>query len=255
MPIHDWPHSPPGYFHHFHQHWSVAICDALNDGRLPRGYYALTEQTAIGLVPDVLTVKGGSVAPGGIGEKSADNGGLAVADAPPKTRFVSRAEENVYLAKANRVVVHHSAGRVVAVIEIVSPGNKSSQHALRSFVEKTVRLLAEEVNLLVIDLFPPSRRDPQGMHPLIWAVVRDEPFALPSDKPLTLAAYAVGPPPTAYVEPVAVGDTLPDMPIFLDAHVYVPVPLGPTYEETWARCPREFRDVVLAARNGIETSE
>ena len=35
------------------------------------------------------------------------------------------------------------------------------------------------------------------------------------DKPLTLAAYQVGPVRTAYIEPVAVGDRFPDMPLFL----------------------------------------
>jgi hypothetical protein len=135
----------------------------------------------------------------------------------------------------------------VAVIEILSPGNKSSQHAVRSFVEKTVDLLFQDINLLVIDLFPPTPRDPQGIHPLIWGAVRDEPFELPPDKPLTLAAYAAGPPRTAYVEPVAVGDPLPDMPVFLDERIYVPVPLDSTYQETWARCPGPFKEAVLAA--------
>lgn len=254
MPVHDWSQAPPGFFHHFHQFWTVALCTALNDGRLPPGYYALVDQYTIGFVPDVLT----------IGRKSAaqpaprtgnGRGGLAVADAPPKARFVSTVEEDLYVAKANRVVVRATGGRVVAVIEIVSPGNKSSQHAVRSFVEKTVDLLFQDVNLLVVDLLPPGPRDPQGIHPLIWSAVREEPFALPPDKPLTLAAYAAGPPRTAYVEPVAVGDVLPDMPAFLDAATYVPVPLGSTYEETWSRCPPEFRDLVLAGRDDAASGE
>jgi hypothetical protein len=254
MPIHDWSQSPPGFFHHFHQRWSGAICDGLNDGRLPTGYYALVEQHTIGLVPDVLTLQRQPLAPtrpgNGSSQANGAAGGLAVADAPPRARFVSRVEEDLYVAKANRVVVRATGGRVVAVIEIVSPGNKSSQHNLRSFVDKTVELLYQDVNLLVVDLFPPGPRDPRGMHPLIWSAVRDEPFELPPDKPLTLAAYAAGPPRTAYVEPVAVGDPLPEMPAFLDAATYVPVPLGPTYEETWARCPRELREAVLAGDEG-----
>jgi hypothetical protein len=245
MPIHDWSRTPPGFFHHFHQFWSVAICTALNDGRLPQGYYALVEQHAIGLVPDVLTLQHQSRSPAGPSAPP-PRGGLAVVDAPPKTRFVTRAEEDVYAAKANQVVVRTSAGRVVAVIEIVSPGNKTAHYALRAFVEQSLELLRHDVHLLVVDLFPPSPHDPQGIHPLIWDAVRDERFELPPDKPLTLAAYVAGTPRTAYVEPVAVGDSLPDMPVFLDAETYVPVPLDLTYRETWDRCPREFRDAVLA---------
>lgn len=256
MPVHDWSNAPSGLFHHFHQFWTVAICTALNDGRLPPGYYALVDQYTIGFVPDVLTLQRQPAGPPPSTPRTGNgSGGLAVADAPPKARFVSAVEEDLYVAKANRVVVRAPGGRVVAVIEIVSPGNKSSRHAMRSFVEKTVDLLFQDVNLLVADLLPPGPRDPQGIHPLIWSAVREEAFALPPDKPLTLAAYAAGPPRTAYVEPVAAGDALPDMPAFLDAATYVLVPLGPTYEETWSRCPREFRELVLMQRDSTATGE
>jgi hypothetical protein len=248
MPIHDWTTAPSGFFHHFQQFWSGAICDALNDGRMPAGYYALVELHMIGLVPDILTLQQRSKPrPSGPADGSDRGGGIAAAEAPPKVRYVSRVENALYVAKANRVVVRNAGGQVVAVVEIVSPGNKQTAHAVGSFVQKAGELLRADVNLLVIDLFPPTPRDPQGLHPLIWAEVQDEPFELPADEPLTLAAYAAGPPTTAYVEPVAVGRPLPDMPAFLDADTYVPAPLGPTYEETWARCPREFREAVLAA--------
>ncbi len=59
MPIHNWSSTPAGLFHHFHQSWAVAICDALNLGKLPRGYYALLEQHAAGVIPDVVTLERG----------------------------------------------------------------------------------------------------------------------------------------------------------------------------------------------------
>jgi hypothetical protein len=59
-----------------------------------------------------------------------------------------------------------------------------------------------------------------------------------------LAAYYAGVPKTAYVEPVAVGDLLPDMPAYLDPDSYVPVPLEPTYQATWASCPEDMREAV-----------
>src|SRR5688572_19916107 len=147
MPIHDWPLAPLGFFHHFYHRWSGAICDALNDGRLPKGYYALVELTTIGLVPDVLTLQRQPPAPIGAGAGPRRAGGVAVADAPPKVRFVRKAEENLVLAKTNRVVVRESAGQVVAVIEIVSPGNKSSKYALKSFVDETTKMLSEQINV------------------------------------------------------------------------------------------------------------
>jgi hypothetical protein len=64
---------------------------------------------------------------------------------------------------------------------------------------------------------------------------------LPPDKPLTLAAYVDGSEKVAYVEPVAVGDALPDMPIFLSADRYVPCPLEATYQTAWQQFPLPLR--------------
>jgi hypothetical protein len=61
----------------------------------------------------------------------------------------------------------------------------------------------------------------------------EEDFEMPGDQRLTLAAYDAGPPPVAYVEPIAVGEVLPDMPIFLKPDFYVPAPLEETYRTTW----------------------
>jgi hypothetical protein len=243
MSIHDWSRVPAGLFHHFHQRWTAAICDALNAGRLPKGYSALIEQSAAGVYPDVITLEYG---PRASGHRNAPTG-IAVASASPKTRFVSQAsDEDIYAAKANRIAIHHPLGEVIAIIEIVSPGNKSGRHALRAFVEKNLGFLHQGIHLLIIDLFPPSKRDPQGIHKAIWDEIQDEPFELPSDKPLTLAAYSAGVPKRAYVEPVAVGEPLPEMPLFLDPESYIPVPLEATYLATWESCPEVFRETVQA---------
>jgi hypothetical protein len=97
------------------------------------------------------------------------------------------------------------------------------------------------VHLLIVDLFPPSRRDPQGIHKVIWDFLLDEPFELPADKPLTLVSYAVSTETVAYVEPVAVGDALPDMPIFLTGELYVPCPLEATYQAAWHDFPAPLK--------------
>jgi hypothetical protein len=134
---------------------------------------------------------------------------------------------------------------VVAVIEIVSPGNKDSKHAVRSFARKAVEFLHAGIHLLIVDLFPPSKRDPQGVHKLIWDRIKDEPFELPPDKPLTLAAYSAGVVITGYIEPVGVGDVLPDMPVFLTADRYVPCPLEATYQASWDVFPKALKAPLL----------
>ncbi len=164
---------------------------------------------------------------------------------PDGIEFVTPVETERYASKANRVVARHSLGKVVAVVELVSPGNKDSRHALRSFVEKTVGLLYDNINLLIIDPIPPSPRDPQGIHKAIWDEITDEPFALPSDRKLTLAAYQASPIKTAYFEPFAVGSLMPDMPLFLQNDFYINVPLEATYMDTWNVLPPPLRDLVL----------
>jgi hypothetical protein len=106
------------------------------------------------------------------------------------------------------------------------------------------RSLRQGINLLLVDLFPPSPRDPQGIHKALWDEICEEPFELPPNKPLTVVAYSAAVPHTAYVKPVAVGDPLPGLPIFLDPDTYVPAPLDDTYQSTWAKCPGVLRHVV-----------
>jgi hypothetical protein len=240
MPIHDWTRVDANLFHDFHQTWSIMIRNALNGGLLPKGYSALVEQHAAGLVPDVIALQRRPR----VNRPAEPRGGAVVTATQPKTRHVIRAAQEISAARGNRITIHHPLGHVVCVIEIVSPGNKGSRSALRSFVDKTVEFLRQGVHLLVVDLFPPSARDPQGIHKAIWDEIEDRPFELPPDQRLTLAAYVADVPKTAYVELVGVGDVLPDMPAHLDVDSYVPVPLEATYQTTWVSCPEDMRAAV-----------
>ena len=64
------------------------------------------------------------------------------------------------------------------------------------------------------------------MHGAVWAIFDKAPYALPSGSPLTLASYLwLGTEPEAYIQHVAVGQPLIDMPLFLNRERYVNVPL------------------------------
>jgi hypothetical protein len=107
-------------------------------------------------------------------------------------------------------------------------------------------VLNEGIHLVVIDPFPPTKRDPNGVHAAIWQEMTEKPFTPPADKPLTVAAYCSGDEITAYVDPLAVGDALPDAPLFLDAEHYVPVPLEATCAAAWQSFPAQWRSVVTS---------
>ncbi len=146
-----------------------------------------------------------------------------------------------YARRADRLSVYLPRGELIAVIEIVSPGTKDNTNGLRTFVRKAGKLLRRGVHLLIVDLFPPSIRDPFGIHKAIWDQFKEEPFDLPPDKTLTLASYVAGSEKVAYVENVAVGDILPDMPLFLTPDHYVPCPLEASYRVTWGVFPRALK--------------
>jgi hypothetical protein len=170
----------------------------------------------------------------------------------PQTRHVIQANGG-HPIRGKRIAIRHRLGELISVIELVSPGNKSSKNALKSFVTKSFDLLETGVHLLVIELFPPSKRDPQGIHKAIWDEIEEAEFSLPPDKPLTLASYRAGSRSAgiltmAYVEPVGVGDALPDMPAYIEHFGYVMVPLEATYQATFADCPPDMRFLVEMGR-------
>lgn len=251
MPIHDWTTVDAGLFHHFHQNWTVALCDALNAGVLPSDYFSLVEQIIPGSVPDVLTLKLAERAERPRDETAA----LALATAPPKARLVARTEADVYARRANQLTIRHRHGDVVAVIEIVSPGNKASRAEFRTFVEKSADFIRQGVHLLIVDLFPPTPRDRQGVHKAIWDELIEEDFRLPADRPLTVVSYLAAAERRAYAENLAVGDMLPEMPIFLTHELYVPAPLEKTYQTAWGMFPGALKRLLEAPVNGTDDED
>ncbi len=244
MPVHDWTRVSAGVFHAFHVSWIGELQKALNGGILPEGYYALAEQVAGKTGPDVLTLQArGTVI---AGKESASRGGTAVKKMPPKVRFTSVADETeVYALKRRTLVIRHASGdEVIALLEILSPGNKSHKGALQRFLDKAVSAITSNIHLLIVDLHPPGPHDPHGIHGAFWSEFGSTPSSMPRDKPLTLAAYSAGAVPRAYVEPTAVGSAMPAMPLFLEEDTYVDVPLEDTYREAYRGVPDRWQAVL-----------
>ncbi len=114
MPIHNWSRVPAGLFHDFHQSWSIRIKDALNAGRLPKGLVALVEQRAGPWESDVLAIECSLPNSRTTTRPESDTATLD----HPVTKIVRRSPKEVCSDRANRIVVKHHLGRIVAVIEI-----------------------------------------------------------------------------------------------------------------------------------------
>jgi len=133
MPLHDWSRVDPNDFHFS---WIASLKNALNNGLLPTGYYAMAEHTTPPVIPDVVTlsIPDGSSSPmpfpvDGPG-RTATRHSTITATAPGKK-----------LKTAGRwgIAIWHARNRqIVAVIEIVSPSNKAKKLAFADLVGKTV---------------------------------------------------------------------------------------------------------------------
>jgi hypothetical protein len=243
MPVHDWSNIFAGAFHNFHLLWIHELQIALNQGLLPPDYYAMAAQVAGPGVPDVLTLKTAHwYAVSGSGEPIA--GATAVALAPPRVGDRETLEREIYTDLQRSIVIHHASDdRIVALIEILSAGNKASNRDFHALLTKAVESLERGYHLLLIDLQPPTPRDPDGIHAAIWGEFGGKPKSPPHDKPLTLVAYDVGPPKEAYVQRLSFREPLIDMPLFLAPGWYVEVPLEATYQAAWRGVPRRIREL------------
>jgi hypothetical protein len=241
MPIHDWARVEAGIFHDFHHSWITELARALNHSLLPSDHYALVEHHAACVGPPVPRLQ----------EDTDDSawselGTVGGVLTPPRLQPIAETDLPFYRRKQSTIVVRHVSGdRIVAMVEVVSPGNKASRNPLRAFVAKAAELLDKGVHLVILDLLPPGKRDSSGIHSEIWEEIAGAEQALPADKPLTLASYESNNTSVrAFVVHAAVGDALTGMPLFLAPGQTVEVPLEATYQRAFAAMPQRWRRVL-----------
>lgn len=121
MSLHHWP-NPRVPWRSFHNHWIVRLVEYLNQDVLPAGFQARPTEFIVGIEPGVLL--------------------LQMADQPEHTH----SETRPLLAEATNTAVipspadlpmvgiysAHDTSRLVAIIKIVSPGNKDRPEAVRA---------------------------------------------------------------------------------------------------------------------------
>jgi hypothetical protein len=249
--MHDWTRVSAGTFHDFHNAWITHLKERLNAGLLPSPYYALGEQRAGEITPDVLALHANEDEFGDSASQWADgiatNGLVAVAEAPPQVQLAQEALDNLafYLARQRTLVIRHSSGdRIVALVEIVSPANKHTQRTLEEFADKVIAALDQGIHVLIIDPFPPTQHDFDGIHGYIWHRSLAGTYHAPREGALTLVSYAASRPVWAYVQTFGIGDRLIAMPLFLTPTHYINVPLEETYAAAWAGVPRRWQRVI-----------
>lgn len=125
--------------------------------------------------------------------------------------------------------------RVVAVIDWISPSNKQSTAARAQFVSKFLARLRRGVSILVVDVVTDHGANLYA-ELLDWIGARDP--SLGEQPPATYAAACRWRPVgskmmlEAWSTPLAVGDRLPVLPLWLTERLAVPVDLEASYEQT-----------------------
>jgi hypothetical protein len=251
MPIHDWTLVSHGTFHDFHVRWIGHISESLNRGVLPTDYYAQAEQHATDRIADVLTLHVSDPEsddePDYLSGSSDTPGGIAVAEAPPvaPVRMVSE-RKTIPRARTRTLTIRHVSGhRVVAILELVSPANKDRPAHVQDFVLKVMNAISNRVHVGLVDLFPATKAAPRGLHGAAWEALGGKKYRAPAVKPLAVASYPAIAPSECYLTPTAVGESVPDLPLYLTPTHYVNVPLGSTYEATFAGTATFWQNVLL----------
>ena len=244
--IHDWTQVDDGIFHAMHVNWTVDLARLLNHGALPEGYYALPEQVARDITPDVLTLH----AVDSSAQPHAETQTVATAERP-QTSAVLTLDAPDYSNLARRISIRHTSGDdVVALIELVSSSNKASIESLGMFVSKTCNALRMGIHVMLVDLHPPTRRDPDGIHAVIWESLGGE----TSDSGVRAGRLAASyesvpqtdqfPKVNAYLEPLHVGGVIPDIPLFLDGGNFVSTPLQAAYDSAFEALPGRYQEIL-----------
>jgi hypothetical protein len=225
--------------------WLLEIKRALSRGILPAGYYVMAEQRAGDLgSPDVLTLQEiGGPAP---------TGATALVDTPPAVEQRVHIAPDSYASRTRNLVIRHTSDdRIVALIEVVSRGNKAGRYPFLMMLQKLIAALHSGIHVLLVDVHPPGPRDEHGTHAALMDELAGLEYRLPESRPLAASSYASGDGIEAFVQPFAVGDTLPAMPLFLTPGYYVTLPLEPCYQAAFADVPPRYRRALEATQQDL----
>ncbi len=193
----------------FHSLWCGAILDQLNEMLPPRYFGAVQVHLGAQVEADVAEFDQGS------DSEPPTNGKAAVAAwAPPKATHTVPAvfPDDIEV----RIFDTRDGAVLVAVVELVSPGNKDRPEARDAFAAKCAAYLQCGVSLLVVDVVT-SRR--ANLHNALTALLRWPPaVALSNETFLYAATYH----PVrrgesnlidTWLVPLSVGQQLPVMPL------------------------------------------
>ncbi|MCU0704892.1 MAG: DUF4058 family protein [Fimbriiglobus sp.] len=231
MPLLDHFHPPlegRRHWESFHAQWAGTIAAALNE-HLPPDYFA---ESQVHVGPRI------EVDVGTFDDAPAGGGGVATA---PQVRPTLAPPDLVLPAVfppdfGVRVYEGSGGPRLVAAIELVSPGNKDRAEKRTAFAAKCVSHLTAGCGVMIVDVVTSRLSRPlDDLFPLLAPGV-----PVPDHGPLSAASFRpLRQGETDSIEvrhrTLTVGGVLPELPLALDAGQFILVDLEAAYEEARAR--------------------
>lgn len=217
----------------FHGAWAAAMARLLNQGVLPDGYYAVPLVDRDGPIEiDVATLQGRE---GSGFESRGSEPTTWTAPAPGVSVAVD-------LATVDGVQVQVFADdgdpRLAAAVELLSPRNKDRPAARQAFAVKCVGYLQQGSSIVVVDTVTTRRADLRSTILSLLGVEMGAASLAPAS--LSAVSYrAVGHDEESqqlqvWPAPVALGQPLPTLPLWIASDYSVPLDLEASYQTTCA---------------------
>lgn len=167
-------------------------------------------------------------------ETNPDTGGgvaTLVAPSPTYTLEAELTEQDQY-----EIRIFDGYRQLVAAIELISPSNKDRVRSREQFANKVVELIQQDISVSVVDLVSDN---PVNLCDEVLGRINPKHRPLKSPPPYLHAATMkldkqIRKPDlvSTWFYPMAIGQPLPEIPLWLRWDLHVMLPLEPGYEET-----------------------
>lgn len=221
------PLAPTRKWPSLHSAWINAIVGQLNKSWLPDRYFAAPNVTMSGIEIDVAATRNGVA-----GHQGAQDERPTIDWTPPQPTITVPIDFTS--VREFEVRVFHEPGDpvLVGVVEMVSPANKDRPSERRAFAAKCASYLHERVSLIVVDIVTERRA---ALHAeLVHLLDLPTPAEWSSPTGLSAIGYRLmadngEPQLQLWPETLAVGSSLPTLPLWLGEDGSVPVDLEASY--------------------------
>jgi len=234
MPLRDHFRSPVNDKHRWdavHGQWPGEIVRTLFD-LLPPGFQA--EPKVYHGAPfevDVAMIEDDDRPP-----STADAGGGTATLTTSETVLTLDADLSEFDEYEVRVYDERRERTLVAAIELVSPANKDRPEAREQFLGKAAALLRQDVCVVVVDIVTVPQANLYAQ--LLARIGQSDPRLSDPPQPSSAATLRSRRPPKkrravldAWFFPMAVGEPLPAVPLWLSPDLRITLPLEPSYQE------------------------